>query len=75
MISILAVGVTLLVGLGSLVLILQARTDKRLAALGTELQGLRSDVRALGVRVAWIEGVIKGAGLFGRARALKRAAD
>ena len=57
LIGILAVGVTLLVGLGSLVLVLQARTDKRLDALQAEL-------RRLGERVARLEGLVKGSGLF-----------
>ena len=61
---------TLSVGaaLGGLVLALQARTDKRLDALGAELRGdiraLRSELRALGERVARLEGLIEGSGLF-----------
>ncbi len=57
LIGILAVGATLLVGLGSLVLVLQARTDKRLDLLEAEL-------RRLGERVARLEGLIEGSGLF-----------
>ena len=40
---------------------LQTRTDKRLDACGGELSGLRSELRALGERVARL---IKGSGLF-----------
>lgn len=57
LIGILAVGATLLVALGSLVLVLQARTDKRLDLLESEL-------RRLGERVARLEGLIEGSGLF-----------
>ncbi len=57
LIGILAVGATLLVGLGSLVLVLQARTDKRLDLLEAEL-------RRFGERVARLEGLIEGSGLF-----------
>ena len=73
LIGILAVGATLLVGLGGLVLALQARTDKRLESVGGEL---RSDIRSLAERVAALErgqarleGLIEGSGLFRPAEA------
>lgn len=53
LIGILSVGAAL----GGLVLVLQARTDKRLDVLESEL-------RRLGERVARLEGLIEGAGLF-----------
>ena len=55
-------GATLLVGLGSLVLVLQARTDKRLDVLGAELW-------RLGERVAPLKGLIESSGLFRPANA------
>ena len=68
LIGILAVGATLLVGLGGLVLTLHARTDKRLDSVDGEL---RSDIRSLAERVAALErgqarleGLIEGSGLF-----------
>lgn len=54
----------LVLTLGGLMLSLQSRTDKRLDAFGGELSGLRSELRALGERVARLEGLIKGSGLF-----------
>ena len=56
LIGILSVGVAL----GGLVLALWSRTDKRLDTLETEL-------RRQGERVARIEGLIEGAGLFRQA--------
>lgn len=53
LIGILGVGVAL----GGLVLTLQSRTDKRLDAFGGEL-------RRLAERVARLEGLIEGSGLF-----------
>ena len=67
LIGILSVGVAL----GGLLIALQARTDKRLDAFekrmdafGQELGGLRVELRALGERVARLEGLIGGSGLF-----------
>ena len=74
LIGILSVGVAL----GGLLIALQARTDKRLDAFekrmdafekrldgfGQELGGLRVEFRALGERVARLEGLIGGSGLF-----------
>ena len=60
MIGVLSVGAALgglVLGLAGLMLTLQSRTDKRLDALGVEL-------RALGERVARLEGLIEGSGLF-----------
>lgn len=56
LIGILSVGVAL----GGLLLALWSRTDKRLDTLGNEL-------RRQGERVARIEGLIEGAGLFRQA--------
>ena len=53
LIGILSVGAAL----GGLVLMLQVRMDKRLDALS-------ADVRRLGERVARLEGLLEGAGLF-----------
>ena len=77
LIGILSVGVAL----GGLLIALQARTDKRLDGFekrldgfekrldgfGQELAGLRVELRALGERVARLEGLIEGSGLFRRA--------
>lgn len=57
LIGILAVGATLLVGLGGLVLALQARTDKGLDSLAER-------VAALERGQARLEGLIEGSGLF-----------
>ena len=53
LIGILSVGAAL----GGLVLVLQARTDKRLDVL-------KSELRRIGERVARLEGLIEGSGLF-----------
>ena len=64
LIGILSVGVAL----GGLVLVLQARTDKRLDALQARtdrrLDALQAELRRLGERVARLEGLIEGSGLF-----------
>ena len=68
LIGILAVGATLLVGLGGLVLALQTRTDKRLDAMEARLEArldeVQSELRRLGERVARSEGLMEGAGLL-----------
>ena len=64
LIGILSVGAIL----GGLILAMQSRTDKRLDGLekrfGAELAGRRGELRALGERVARLEGLIQGSGLF-----------
>ena len=68
LIGILAVGATLLVGLGGLTLAVQTRTDKRLAAmearLDARLDEVQSELWRLGERVARLEGLMEGAGLL-----------
>ena len=75
LIGILSVGAAL----GGLLLALQSRTGKRLDALGTEVRGdirsLRSELRALGERVARLEGLIQGFGLFRPAESAATAGD
>ena len=78
LIGILSVGVAL----GGLLIALQARTDKRLDGLekrldgfGQELGGLRVELRALGERVARLEGLIEGSGLFRRAELSEATGD
>ena len=82
LIGILSVGFAL----GGLVVALQLRTDKRLDSLEErmgalerrfveELAGLRSELRALGERVARLEGLIEGSGLFRRAALSEVAGD
>ena len=74
LIGILSVGFAL----GGLVVALQLRAERRLDSLEDgmgaleirfveELAGLRSELRALGERVARLEGLIEGSGLFRRA--------
>lgn len=74
LIGILAVGATLLVGLGGLVLVLQARTDKRLDVLESELRRLSERVGRVEQRMARLEGLIEGSGLFRPAEAFEPAA-
>lgn len=78
LIGILSVGAALFAGLSSLILTLQARTDKRLDGFdkrlegferrldgfGKRLDGYAGDLRRLTERVARLEGLLKGAGLF-----------
>lgn len=67
LIGILGVGAALaglVLALAGLMLTLQSRTDKRLGGFEGELHGLRSELRALGERVARLEGLIEGSGLF-----------
>ena len=78
LIGILGVGAALgglVLTLGGLMISLQSRTDtrtdkrldafdKRLDAFVDELSGLRGELRALGERVARLEGLIEGSGLF-----------
>ena len=75
LIGILGVGATLLVGLGGLVLALQTRTDRRLAAMEAQtakrfdaiearLDAVQAELRRLGERVARSEGLMQGAGLL-----------
>ena len=78
LIGILSVGVAL----GGLLIALQARTDKRLDGFekrldgfGQELAGLRVELRALGERVARLEGLIEGSGLFRRAERTEATGD
>ena len=56
------------IAMGGSVLALRSRTDKRLDGFEKrfreELAGLRGELRALGERVARLEGLIKGSGLF-----------
>lgn len=52
LIGILGVGVTLLVGLGGLLLALWSRTDKRLDRISGRLDGVVTELRRLGERVA-----------------------
>ncbi|MDE0102131.1 MAG: hypothetical protein OXN89_07115 [Bryobacterales bacterium] len=54
----------LVLAMGGLMLTLQCRTERRLDAFEGELHGLRGDLRALGERVARLEGLIQGSGLF-----------
>ena len=55
LIGILGVGVTLLVGLGGLLLAFWSRTDKRLDRMGGRLDGVVTELRRLGERVARLE--------------------
>ena len=75
MIGIISVGAAL----GRLVLARQSRTGKRLDALATEVRGdfraLRSELRALGERVARLEGLIEGFGVFRPAGPAATAGD
>ena len=78
LIGILSVGVAL----GGLVLALQLRTDKRLdrfeermERFAEELAGVRGALRALGERVARLEGLIEGSGLFRRTELSRAAGD
>ena len=74
LIGILGVGAALgglVLTLGGLMISLQSRTDKRLDpfdkrldAFADELSGLRGELRALGERLARLEGLIEGSGLF-----------
>lgn len=67
LIGILGVGAALgglVLTLGGLMLSLQSRTDRRLDAFVGELSGLRGELRAFGERVARLEGLIEGSGLF-----------
>ena len=60
LIGILSVGAAL----AALVLTLQARADKRLDGLGLRLEGFERELRRLSERVARLEGLIEGSGLF-----------
>ncbi len=78
LIGILSVGVAL----SGLVLALQVRTDKRLDtfekrmdALGAELRELTGRVGRVEQRIARLEGLIEGAGLFRSAEALEPAGE
>ena len=85
LIGILSVGVAL----GGLVLAMQLRTDRRLdrfdkrldrfeermERFAEELAGVRGELRALGERVARLEGLIEGSGLFRRAEMSEIAGD
>lgn len=55
LIGILGVGVTLLIGLGGLLLALWSRTDKRLDRMSGRLDGVVTELRRLGERVARLE--------------------
>lgn len=57
LIGILGVGAALLVGLGGLILTIGGW-------LRGDIRGLRSELQALGNRVARLEGLIEGSGLF-----------
>ena len=61
LISILAVGATLLAGLGGLLLGLQARIDKRLDVLESELRRLSELARGIKQRMARLEGLFRPA--------------
>lgn len=66
-IGILSVGAVLgglVLGLAGLMLTLQSRTDKRLEGFERRLDALGVELRALGERVARLEGLIEGSGLF-----------
>lgn len=64
LIAIISVGVALLVGLGGLMLTLQARTDQQLDALSGRMDALEVRMGSLEQRVARIEGLIEGSALF-----------
>ena len=68
LIGILAVGAALLVGLGGLILTIGGWLCGDIRALRTELQ-------ALGARVARLEGLIEGSGLFRPAEPSGAAGD
>ena len=55
LIGILGVGVTLLIGLGGLLLALWSRTDKRLDRMSGRLDGVVTELRRIGERVARLE--------------------
>ena len=57
LIGILSLGAALLVGLGGLILTIGGW-------LRGDIRGLRTELRALGERVARLEGLIEGSGLF-----------
>jgi len=71
LIGILSVGAALaglVLALGGLMLTLQSRTDKR-------LDGFDGELRAVGRRVARLEGLIEGSGLFRIAEPSSAAGD
>lgn len=68
LIGILSVGAALLVGLGGLILTIGGWLRGDIRALRTELQGL-------GERVARLEGLIEGSGLFRPAEPSESAVD
>ena len=71
LVGILSVGAALaglVLALGGLMLTLQSRTDKRLDGFGGEL-------RTVGRRVARLEGLIEGSGLFRIAEPSNAAGD
>ena len=68
-------GATLLVGLGGLVFVLQARTDKGLDLLESELRRLGERTGRVEQRKARLEGLIEGSGLFRPAEALAPVGD
>ncbi len=68
LIGILGVGVALLVGLGGLILTIGGW-------LRGDIRALRSETQALGERVARLEGLIEGSGLFRPAEASETAGD
>ena len=71
MIGILSVGAALaglVLALGGLMLTLQSRTDKR-------LDGFEGELRAVGRRVARLEGLIEGSALFRIAEPSSAAGD
>ena len=60
LIGILSVGAAL----AALVMTMQARSDKRLDGLGLRLDSFERELRRLSERVARLEGLIEGTGLF-----------
>ncbi len=78
LIGILSVGAALgglVLALGGLMLTLQSRTDKRLDGFEGVLHGLRAELRAMGERVARLEGLIEGSGLFRPVESSEAAGD
>ena len=67
LIGILSVGAALgglVLALAGLMLTLQSRTDRRLDGFERRVDALVVEFRALGERVARLEGLIEGSGLF-----------
>ena len=77
-IGILSVGAVLgglVLALAGLMLTLQSRTDRRLDGFERRLDALVAEFRALGKRVARLEGLIEGSGLFQTPEAPEAAGD